>query len=110
MVDSEVSHDHITGFLSGNEFSSKDLGLHIKLIVRQMESAAGGVFIFDDTIHEKAWTDENEIMCWYFDHCAGRMVRGISLLNAVTATMFQLLWTLRLPRNPFNFATLKRVR
>jgi hypothetical protein len=42
-----------------------------------------GVLIFDDTIQEKAWTDENELMCWHYDHCSGRMVRGINLLNAV---------------------------
>jgi len=41
------------------------------------------VLIFDDTIQEKAWTDENEVMCWHFDHCSGRSVRGINLLNAL---------------------------
>jgi hypothetical protein len=41
------------------------------------------VLIFDDTIQEKAWTDENELMCWHFDHCSGRTVRGINLLNAL---------------------------
>ena len=42
-----------------------------------------GVLIFDDTIQEKAWTDESELMCWHFDHCSGRTVRGINLLNAL---------------------------
>jgi hypothetical protein len=42
-----------------------------------------GVLIFDDTIQEKAWTDESELMCWHFDHCSGRNVRGINLLNAL---------------------------
>jgi IS4 transposase len=32
---------------------------------------------------EKAWTDESELMCWHFDHCSGRTVRGINLLNAL---------------------------
>jgi hypothetical protein len=41
------------------------------------------VLIFDDTIQEKAWTDESELMCWHFDHCSGRTVRGINLLNAL---------------------------
>lgn len=50
--------------------------------MRSIESAEG-VLIFDDTIQEKAWTDENELMCWHYDHCSGRMVRGINLLNAV---------------------------
>ncbi len=28
-------------------------------------------------------TDESELMCWHFDHCSGRMLRGINLLNAL---------------------------
>jgi len=39
--------------------------------------------IFDDTIQEKAWTDENEVVCWHYDHCKGRTVKGINLLNAL---------------------------
>ena len=42
-----------------------------------------GVLIFDDTMQEKAWTDESELMCWHFDHCSGRTVKGINLLNAL---------------------------
>ena len=41
------------------------------------------VLIFDDTIQDKAWTDESELMCWHFDHCRGRTVRRINLLNAL---------------------------
>jgi hypothetical protein len=41
------------------------------------------VSIFDDTIQEKAWTDESNLVCWHFDHCCGRTVRGINLLNAL---------------------------
>ncbi len=42
-----------------------------------------GVLIFDDTVQEKAWTDENELMCWHYDHVSGRNVRGVNLLNAL---------------------------
>jgi hypothetical protein len=31
--------------------------------VRSVETT-DGVLIFDDTVQEKAWTDENELMCW----------------------------------------------
>ena len=41
------------------------------------------MLIFDDTIQEKAWTDENELICWHYDHCSGRSVKGINLLNAL---------------------------
>jgi hypothetical protein len=82
MVDGDVSHDHVTRLLSERQYTSKDLWLQVKSTVRQVERD-DGVFIFDDTIQEKAWTDENEMMCWHFDHCSGRTVRGINLLNAL---------------------------
>jgi hypothetical protein len=83
MVDGQVSHDRITRFLSSNKFTSKDLWLYVKKVVREIENPTEGVLIFDDTIQEKAWTDENEIMCWHYDHCSGRTVRGLNILNAV---------------------------
>ena len=82
MVDGDVSHDRMTRFLSERQYTSKDLWLQVKSTVRQIERD-DGVLIFDDTIQEKAWTDENDVMCWHFDHCQGRSVRGINLLNAL---------------------------
>lgn len=82
MVEGDVSHDRVTRFLSEREYTSRDLWRQVKSTVRQIERE-DGVLIFDDTIQEKAWTDENEVMCWHFDHCSGRSVRGINLLNAL---------------------------
>lgn len=82
MLDGEISHDKVTRFLSEREYTSKDLWRAVKTTVRKMERADGAL-IFDDTIQEKAWTDENEVMCWHFDHCKGRSVKGINLLNAL---------------------------
>lgn len=50
--------------------------------MRQIERD-DGCLIFDDTVQEKEFTDENEIMCWHYDHCKGRSVKGINLLNAL---------------------------
>lgn len=82
MLDGEISHDKVTRFLSEREYTSKDLWREVKAVVGKVESA-DAVLVFDDTIQEKAWTDENEVMCWHFDHCKGRSVRGINLLNAL---------------------------
>ena len=60
MVGGEVSHDRITRFLSGQEYTSRDLWLQVKAMVRQVEDDQG-VLIFDDTIQEKAWTDESDL-------------------------------------------------
>ena len=82
MLEGDVSHDQITRFLSAQDYTSKDLWQQVKRTVRAVERD-DGVLIFDDTIQEKAWTDESELMCWHFDHCSGRTVRGINLLNAL---------------------------
>ena len=82
MVEGDVSHDRITRLLSKQAYASKDLWLQVKAMVRSVQSDEG-VLIFDDTIQEKAWTDESELICWHFDHCSGRSVKGINLLNAV---------------------------
>jgi len=82
MVDGDVSHDRVTRFLSEREYTSRDLWHQVKSTVRQTERE-DGVLIFDDTIQEKAWTDEKEVMCWHFDHCSGRSVRRINLQNAL---------------------------
>lgn len=68
MVNGEMSHDQVTRFLSEREYTSKDLWRQVKSTVRQVERE-DGVLILDDTIQEKEWTDENDIMCWHFDHC-----------------------------------------
>jgi hypothetical protein len=82
MMDNAVSHDQITRFLSKNEFTSKDLWLQVKPTIRKIESE-DGCLIFDDTIQEKKWTDESNIMCWHFDHTVGKSVRGVNMLNAL---------------------------
>ena len=82
LMDGQVSHDQITRFLSGEEHTSKDLWREVKATVRQVERE-GAVLIFDDTIQEKPYTDENEVMCWHYDHSKGRAVQGFNLLNCL---------------------------
>ncbi len=45
------------------------------------------VLIFDDTIQEKPYTDENEVMCWHYDHTKGHAVQGFNLLIAYIMSM-----------------------
>ena len=80
MMDGEISHDQITRFLNNNEFTSKDLWKRVKKIVREIESE-DGCLIFDDTVQEKKWTDENDIICWHYDHTKGKSVKGLNILN-----------------------------
>src|SRR6266496_831950 len=82
MVEGQVAHDQITRFLSAEEFTSKDLWSLVKPTVREVEQEEA-VLIFDDTIQEKPYTDENEVMCWHYDHTQGRAVQGFNLLNCL---------------------------
>ena len=82
MMDGAVSHDQITRFLSKEDFTSKTLWKKVKSTVREIQSDDGCI-IFDDTIIEKQWTDESDLVCWHFDHAKGRNVKGINLLNMV---------------------------
>lgn len=78
----ELSHDQITRFLGGKEFDNKDLWKIVKPHLRQIQDEEA-VLIFDDTIQEKAYSDESEIIGWYFDHTVGRTVKGINLLSGI---------------------------
>jgi hypothetical protein len=85
LLDGEVSHDQITRFLSSEPKRSADLWRIAKPLVRSIESL-DGVIVIDDTIEEKEYTDENELICWHFDHSKGRNVKGINFLSALYVT------------------------
>jgi len=80
VLDNEISHDKLTRMLASGKFDSKYLWKIVKKTVRQIESE-DGCLIVDDTIVEKQWTDENEIVCWHYDHAKGRSVKGFNILN-----------------------------
>jgi hypothetical protein len=82
LLDGETSHDQLTRYLSEQTLTSKHLWQRVKATVRQIERE-DACLIFDDTIQEKHWSDENELICWHYDHCQGRSVKGINLLNAL---------------------------
>src|SRR5512144_93869 len=82
MVSGALSHDRVTRFLSEREYTSRDLWLQVKKTVREIERN-DAVLIFDDTIQEKPWTDESELICWHFDHGQNRTVKGLNLVNAL---------------------------
>lgn len=82
MTEGEISHDKITRFLSGNELGSKELWKIVKPTVREIETE-DGIIAIDDTIEEKPYTEENEIVNWYYDHTKGRSVKGINLITAL---------------------------
>lgn len=82
MLEGAISHDKITRFLSYEQYSSKDFWYLVKSFVRKIESS-DAVLIIDDSIEEKPYTDENDIVCWHYDHCQGRNIKGINFMTAL---------------------------
>lgn len=78
----ELSHDAVTRFLSQQPLSDRDLWKVVKPQVRAVESE-DGVLIIDDTVQEKPYTDQSELVTWHYDHSQGRTVKGINLLSAL---------------------------
>lgn len=81
LLDGQISHDQVTRFLSDRLKTSADLWRLVKPLLRQVESDEG-ILIFDDSIEEKPYTDENEQVAWYFDSSKNRPVKGINFLTA----------------------------
>lgn len=83
LLEGRMSHDKVTRFLNGEEFTSIDLWEHVKPDLRKIEEDKGGALIIDDTIEEKTYTDENEIICWHYSHSKGRCVKGVNILSCL---------------------------
>lgn len=82
LMDGKISHDQVTRFLSEEKKTSKDLWLIAKPFVKKIQSLAG-VLIIDDSIEEKPYTDENDIICWHYDHSKDCHVKGINFVSTL---------------------------
>ncbi len=99
LTEGAISHDKVTRFLSSEDFGPKQLWQLVKPHVRRFERD-DGVMIIDDTIEEKPYTDESELVCWHFDHCQSRSVKGINLVNV--------LYQASGVRIPVNYSTVEK--
>lgn len=82
LLQGEISHDRIQRFLASEKRTSLDLWRVSKPHVRKIQSQEA-VLILDDSIAEKPYTDENDIICWHYDHATGQMVKGINFMSAL---------------------------
>ena len=83
MFDGEISHDQVSRHLRSGEFGSKELWTYVKSDVRRHEQKTGGVLLLDDTISEKAYTDENAVNGWHFSHAKNRHTKGINIVSCL---------------------------
>lgn len=86
------SHDWVSQSLRGGIFDSKYLWQQAKPFIEsieQQQAAAGTVnrepvmLCFDDSVEEKPYSDESELICWHYDHTLGRAVKGVNFLSAL---------------------------
>ena len=82
LMDNEISHDQVSRMLNSRRLDAKDWWLMVKPHVRLIESE-DGVITIDDSIVEKPYTDENEMVCWHYDHAKGRTVKGINFITTL---------------------------
>src|SRR5258708_6527695 len=82
LMGGSVSHDQIQRLLGKERFGSAELWQVVKPYVRQIQQE-DGVIIIDDSIAEKPYTDENDIICWHYDHSKDRSVKGINFVTSL---------------------------
>jgi hypothetical protein len=82
LLDGEISHDQTQRWLASEKQTSADLWRIAKPHVRKIEDE-NGVMIVDDSIAEKPYTDENDIICWHYDHSQQRNVKGINFVTCL---------------------------
>jgi hypothetical protein len=82
LLNGEISHDSVQRFLAGERQTSIHLWRVVKPHVRKMEGPEG-VLIVDDSIAEKPYTDENDIICWHYDHAQQCNVKGINFVTCL---------------------------
>lgn len=79
----DIKHDQVTRSLSRGNYDSKYLWHYVKPFIDVLSSPAEPtVLSFDDSIEEKLYTDQSELICWHFDHTFNRSVKGVNFLTA----------------------------
>lgn len=82
LLGGSISHDQIQRLLSQERLGSAELWQVVKPYVRDIQQE-DGVIIIDDSIAEKPYTDENDIICWHYDHSQDRNVKGINFMTCL---------------------------
>jgi len=84
ILDYTHSHDVFTKLLLNyqNKFNiEKELWKQAKELIKEYENEENGCIIIDDTILEKPYSKENNIISSHWDHSKGQYIKGIGMLN-----------------------------
>jgi DDE superfamily endonuclease len=92
VLQDSYSHDSITRMLAQDEIEQSLYWKMIKPTIRQVESSEGVISV-DDTIENKPYSEENELISWHFDHTVGKSVKGINIVTFNYSSSFEDLTT-----------------
>ena len=76
-----ISHDRFTRFLNSGDYGGKELWNLCKPLIRSAESNRKCILVLDDSVEEKPYTKESEVVCWHYSHAKGRCVKGLEILT-----------------------------
>lgn len=81
--DYKLSHDKVSRFLKSSYLDSAVVWRSAKKFVRSLVAFddQSGFISVDDSIVEKAHTDENAMICYHWDHSLNRHVKGINFIS-----------------------------
>jgi len=82
LLDGAISHDRVQRFLASPMKTGAEFWQVVKPYIRQIQGE-DGVLIVDDSISEKPHTDENDIICWHYDHTSGQTIKGVNIISAL---------------------------
>lgn len=82
MMEKTISHDKFTRLLSSGYMNEEYVWKSAKPICHEIRSK-DAVFIVDESIEAKPYTDENELICWHYDHASAKHVKGVCLLTGL---------------------------
>jgi hypothetical protein len=80
LTDETISHDAISRMLASEAQSSKQMYSYLKPLLGKIASETG-VLVIDDAIAEKPYSDETDVICWHYDHCQRRSIKGINFVS-----------------------------
>jgi hypothetical protein len=82
LTDNAISHDKFTRLLSSGQINEKHVWQQAKVLCHELRDREA-VFIVDDSIQAKPYTDESELNCWHYDHVSGKNVKGVCFLTGL---------------------------
>lgn len=82
MLEGAISHDKFTRFLASGMLNEAYLWKSAKPICHEIGSK-DAVLIIDESIEAKPYTDENELICWHYDHVTGKNIKGVAMLTGL---------------------------